>query len=60
MMNVRDTPVNQSKLARLEKAWRELLEAAMARGYHGTIGLEVTVQDGTIQHFVRRVERREQ
>jgi hypothetical protein len=60
MMNVRDTPVNQSKLARLERAWRELLEAATVRGYHGTIGLEVTVQDGTIQHFVRRTERREQ
>jgi hypothetical protein len=60
MMNVRETPVNQAKVARLEQAWRELLEAAMSRGYHGTIGLEVTVQDGTIQHFVRRVERREQ
>lgn len=60
MMNVRETPVNQSKLARLERAWQELLEAAMTRGYHGTVGLEVTVQDGTIQHFVRRIERREQ
>ncbi len=60
MMNVRDTPVNQSKLAWLEKAWRELLEAALARSYHGTVSLEVTVQDGTIQHFARRMERREQ
>lgn len=60
MMNVRETPVNQAKLARLERAWRELLEASLARGYHGTFGLDVTVQDGTIQHFVRRVERREQ
>lgn len=60
MMNVRDTPVNQTKLARLERAWRELLEAALARGFHGTVGLEVTVQDGTIQHFTRRSERREQ
>ncbi len=60
MMNVRDTPVNQTKMARLEQAWRELMEAAMARGYHGTVAVEVTVQDGTIQHFVQRLERREQ
>jgi hypothetical protein len=60
MMSVQETPVNQAKVARLERAWRELLEAATARGYHGTFGVEVTVQDGTIQHFVRRLERREQ
>ena len=60
MMSVQETPVNQAKMARLERAWRELLEGATARGYHGTFGVEVTVQDGTIQHFVRRLERREQ
>ncbi len=58
-MSVRETTANQAKLARLEQAWRELLDAATSRGYHGTVGLEVTVQDGTIQHFVRRIERKE-
>lgn len=60
MMSVRETPTNQAKLARLERAWRELLEAATSRGYHGTVAVEISVQDGTIQHFVRRLERREQ
>jgi len=28
----------------------------LKRGFHGTAGLEMTVQDGTIQHIRRKVE----
>jgi hypothetical protein len=51
------TPVNQQKLALLERALAEILAEALRRGFHGTAGVELCVQDGTIQHIRRRVER---
>ena len=51
------TPVNQQKIALLERALAEILAEALRRGFHGTAGVELSVQDGTIQHIRRKVER---
>jgi hypothetical protein len=51
------SPVNAKKLAQLEALLAELLAAALRRGFHGSAALELTVQDGTIQHLRCRVER---
>jgi hypothetical protein len=51
------TPVNQQKIALLQTALDEVLAEALRRGFHGTAAVELCVQDGTIQHIRRRVER---
>ncbi len=50
---------NAKKVAQLQQAMAEMLTDALRRGYFGTLGLEFAVQDGTIQHIRRRVERLE-
>ncbi|MHC4398606.1 MAG: hypothetical protein ACYTG0_02900 [Planctomycetota bacterium] len=57
MTTLTKTPANQQKTAQLEAALGEILAEALRRGFHGTAGVEVTIQDGTIQFIRRRVER---
>jgi hypothetical protein len=59
MIHVPETDANRQKLARLTAAWRELLIEALRRGFNGTAAIEVAVQDGTIQHIRKKVERME-
>ncbi len=51
------TPGNLKKVAQLESALAEILAEALRRGFFGTAAVELSVQDGTIQHIRRRVER---
>lgn len=51
------TPGNAKKVAQLEAALAEILVQALRRGFFGTAAVELSVQDGTIQHIRRRVER---
>jgi hypothetical protein len=57
MMTPAPTPANARKLALLEAALAELLAEALRCGFFGTAAVEVSVQDGTIQHIRRKVER---
>ena len=57
MMTHSKTPGNVKKVAQLEAALAELLGETLKRGFHGTASVELSVQDGTIQHIRRRVER---
>jgi hypothetical protein len=57
MMTVTKAPTNQQKVRRLEAVLGEMLAEVLRRGFHGTAAVEVSVQDGTIQHIRRRVER---
>ena len=50
------TAVNRTKVNRVEAVLGELLEQSLRRGFHGTAMLEVSIQDGTIQHIRRRLE----
>jgi len=56
-MTLAKTPTNQCKMAQLRSVLGEVLAEVLRRGFHGTAGVEVTVQDGTIQSIRRRVER---
>jgi hypothetical protein len=47
---------NANKTAQLEKALAEMLAVILKRGFFGTAAVEVSVQDGTIQHIRRKVE----
>ena len=57
MMTHSKTPANREKMAQLRSALAEILAEVLRRGFHGTAGVELSVQDGTIQHVRRRVER---
>lgn len=50
------SPTNRAHRAAAEAALRELLRLATRRGFFGSVGLEIVVQDGTIQHLRRRLE----
>ncbi len=54
-----DAPTNRTKTARLLTLLDELLRQTLQRGFHGSVQLEIAVQDGTIQHIRRRVEQLE-
>jgi hypothetical protein len=51
------TPVNAKKVAQLQSIVAEMLSEALRRGFFGTTCVELSVQDGTIQHIRRRMER---
>jgi hypothetical protein len=51
------TPANEKKLAQLQRALDDLLRESLTRGFFGAAGVELIIQDGTIQHIRRRVER---
>jgi hypothetical protein len=57
MMTHAPTPANTRKMAQLEAALAEMLAETLRRGFFGTAAVELSVQDGTIQHIRRKVER---
>jgi hypothetical protein len=56
MMTHATTAGNVKKVAQLQSALAELLSETLRRGFFGTAALEVSIQDGTIQHIRRKVE----
>lgn len=50
-------PANERMIAVLRKALAEILAEALERGFHGTAAIEMSVQDGTIQHIRRSLEK---
>jgi hypothetical protein len=59
MMMTTTTATNDKLVGQASKAWDQLLRMALQRGFHGSVTVEVTVQDGTIQHVRRKVEQQE-
>ncbi len=57
MITLAETPANQRKMAQLRSALGELLAEVLKRGFFGTAGVELVIQDGTIQSVRRKVER---
>jgi hypothetical protein len=51
------TTGNAKKVAQLQTILAEVLVEALRRGFFGTAAVELSVQDGTIQHIRRSVER---
>lgn len=56
MRPARNTPANSEKMDQIRSALAEMLAGVLKRGFHGTAALEMTVQDGTIQHIRRKIE----
>ncbi len=56
MITLSATTANEKKVEQLQRVLAELLAEVQRRGFHGTAGLELSVQDGTIQHIRRRLE----
>lgn len=57
MMTPSITPGNAKRVAQLQTIWAELLAATLRRGFFGKAGIELSVQDGTIQHIRLTTER---
>ncbi len=57
MMNVQLSNINQTRQELARQALEELLRDVLRRGFHGTAKVEVAVQDGTIQHVRRQLEK---
>jgi hypothetical protein len=57
MTTLDHTAVNRTKVTMAERALAELLAQSLVRGFHGTAAIELSVQDGTIQHIRRKVDR---
>lgn len=55
-MTLTATPANRKKTAQLQAAVAEMLAEVLRRGFHGSAGVELSVQDGTIQTIRRKVE----
>lgn len=47
---------NSTRLTQIRQLWHELLEHGLRRGFHGTIAVEASIQDGVIQHCKSRKE----
>lgn len=56
MTTLTTTPANRQKTAQLYDVLGEILAEVLRRGFHGLAGLELSVQDGTIQTIRRKVE----
>ena len=56
MTTLETTPVNQTRLTQAESVLRLALADALRRGSYGSVTVEASVQDGTIQYIRRRVE----
>jgi len=57
MITHADTTGNAKKVAQLQAALAEMLADSLRRGFFGTAAIELSIQDGTIQHIRRRLER---
>ena len=59
MLTTQQSPTNTAKIGRSLTLLDDLLRQALQRGFHGSVRLEITVQDGTIQHIRKCLEQLE-
>jgi hypothetical protein len=52
-----ETTSKPNKLQQAEAAFAQLIAEASRRGFYGTAGLTLSIQDGTIQHVRVAMER---
>ncbi len=57
MTTIKHSPVNQGKVNQVEVLLAQMLVESLQRGFHGKAAIELAIQDGTIQHIRRVVER---
>ena len=55
-MSVAKPSGNEKKVAQLQAAFGQVLADVLRKGFYGTAAIELSIQDGTIQHIRRRVE----
>lgn len=56
MVTLSKTPANQQKLAQLEAMLGKMVAQVLRHGFYGSAGVELVVQDGTIQTIRCKVE----
>lgn len=53
----RETAANRTRIRQAETVLAEMLDESLRRGFFGTARLELSIQDGTVQHVRRVIER---
>jgi hypothetical protein len=56
MSTMKTKTANEERVLKVQQTLEEMLRETLQRGFHGTAVLELSVQDGTIQHMKRKVE----
>ena len=51
------SPANAKKLRQIQQSLGEAMPQVLRPGFHGCVELEIHIQDGTIQHICRKVEK---
>jgi hypothetical protein len=59
MTTLNATPANARKVAQAQAALMEILAEILQHGFFGSAAVEFSVQDGTIQHIRRKLDRME-
>lgn len=55
--NDNNSPENARRLRQIQQSLGDALPQILQRGFHGRLELTVSIQDGTIQHISRKVEK---
>ena len=51
----RTTPSNERRIFQLKADLAEVLEVALRRGFYGKVGVDLKIQDGTIQQVRKKI-----
>jgi hypothetical protein len=51
--------VNRRMIEKADAIWERIKEESLLRGFFGSVAVQLTVQDGTIQHLRKTVEQSE-
>lgn len=57
MRAIKGTPVNVTRMARVNTIWNAVLDEVLQRGFHGTASIELQIDNGTIQWITQSVKR---
>ncbi|MBX7074100.1 MAG: hypothetical protein K1X71_13225 [Pirellulales bacterium] len=57
MRELLETPINRGKVDQLQRLLSAAFAEVLRRGYYGTASVEISIQDGTIQHIRSKLER---
>ena len=49
------TPSNERRIFQLKADLAEVLEVALRRGFYGKVGVDLKIQDGTIQQVRKKI-----
>ena len=56
VMTLTHSPSNERRIFQLKADLAEVLETALRRGFYGKVGVDLKIQDGTIQQVRKKIQ----